>query len=328
MELKHDLSGILPSSEEMDRQLEEQKMRREVAFQRLKDRSDSIRVVDFHVHTFPEKIAKAALKQLSEDSCTTPFMDGTVDQLTASMQEAGIDLSIVLPVITNPAKVAHINLAAARQNETVDQTGILSFAGIHPAAENYRILLRAAREMGFQGIKLHPDYYRIRFDDIRTKRIIALASELDMIVVTHAGTDIGLYPPVYCPVDSIVNVLDDVRPTKLVAAHMGGWNNWDEVLTKLAGRKVWVDTAFSIGDIHWKSPEQKKYNFHQLSDEDFVQLVHALGVERVLFATDSPWAEQKDYVNRVSAMPFTEEEKRFIFADNAKRLLGLIPEEG
>ena len=61
MELKHDLSGILPSSEEMDRQLEEQKMRREVAFQRLKDRSDSIRVVDFHVHTFPEKIAKAAL---------------------------------------------------------------------------------------------------------------------------------------------------------------------------------------------------------------------------------------------------------------------------
>ena len=60
-----------------------------------------------------------------------------------------------------------------------------------------------------------------------------------------------------------------------------------------------------------------------LSDVAFVQLVYALGVNRVLFATDSPWAEQKDYVNRISAIPFTEEEKRKIFAENAKRLLGI-----
>ncbi len=327
MEYNHRIRGMIPTPEEMERQLEEAGKRRKAAWHILKERAEAIRVVDFHVHTFPEKIAKAALKQLSEDSCTEPFTGGTTEELSASMKEAGVDLSIVLPVITNPEKVAHINLSAARQNETVNQTGILSFAGIHPAAENYRILLRQISELGFKGIKLHPDYYRISFDDIRTKRIVDLASELELIIVTHAGTDIGLYPPVYCSVDSIVNVMNDVSPTRLVAAHMGGWNNWDEVLEKLAGRKLWVDTAFSIGEIPWKKPGQPKHGFRQLSDEGFVELVHAMGADRVLFATDSPWAEQKDYVNRISSMPLSEDEKRQIFSENAKRLLGLMPKE-
>ena len=66
-----------------------------------------------------------------------------------------------------------------------------------------------------------------------------------------------------------------------------------------------------------------QYHFHQLEDEAFVELVHKMGVDRVLFATDSPWAEQKDYVNRINGMPLSKDEKRRIFAGNAKRLLGL-----
>lgn len=327
MQLKHKIPGIIPTPEEMERRLQEAKDRRDASWSRLCEKEKELKVIDFHVHTFPEKIAARALEQLSHDSGSRPFTDGTVKELRQSMKEAGVDLSVVLPVVTNPAKVAHINLSAAEQNEHVDETGVLSFAGIHPAAENYRVLLKQAKELGFRGIKLHPDYYGISFDDPRTMRIIDCASELDMIVITHAGTDIGLYPPVCCTVDSIVRVMDTVAPPKLVAAHMGGWNNWDEVLTKLAGRPLWVDTAFSIGEIEWLSPEAEKYGFHQLADEDFIRLVRAMGTDRVLFASDSPWAEQKDYVNRISALPFTEEEKEQIFAGNAKRLLGIDPKQ-
>lgn len=364
MQYRHNLGGI-PTPDEQERQLAEEQEARDTAWRRLCRRTDEIRIIDFHTHTFPDKIAERALAQLSRDSGTIPFTDGTAGALQASMQEAGVDLSVVLPVVTNPEKVAHVNVTAAKQNCTADETGILSFAGIHPAAANYRILLDVVKRLGFKGIKLHPDYYKIPFNDIRTKRVVEYATELDLVVVTHAGTDIGLYPPVYCTVDSIVDVLMDVRPTKLVAAHMGGWNNWDEVADKLAGRNVWVDTAFSIGQIPWiaaegdlqaaggpqaagdpqatggsqaaggpqaegtprgigdPAPDKKKYGFRMLSDVAFVQLVYALGVNRVLFATDSPWAEQKDYVNRISSIPFTEEEKRKIFAENAKQLLGM-----
>ncbi len=323
MQLRRIIDSAIPTPEEQERLLAEEGAARDAAWQRLAARTEEIRIIDFHTHTFPEKIAERALDQLSKDSGTKPFTGGTVQELQASMQEAGVDLSVVLPVVTNPAKVAHINVTAAKQNITVDETGILSFAGIHPEADNYRILLTVAKRLGFRGIKLHPDYYRIAFNDIRTKRIVDFASELDLIVVTHAGTDIGLYPPVYCTVDMVADVIADVHPTKLVAAHMGGWNNWEEVPERLAGRDVRIDTAFSIGEIAWLTPDSAKYGFRQLSDEKFVELVHAMGADRVLFATDSPWAEQKDYVNRISNLPFTEEEKRMIFAENAKRLLGL-----
>ena len=325
MQLKHEIGRIL-SPEEIEKGLEADREARDAAWQRVCDRADEISIIDFHTHIFPEKIAKRALEQLSYDSGSKPFTGGTGKELQASMEKAGIGLSIVLPVITNPAKVAHINAGAARQNCTVDETGLLSFAGIHPESEDYRGLLKMAKKLGFQGIKLHPDYYGVRFNDIRIKRIVDFASELDLIIVTHAGTDIGLYPPICCTVDDVAEVVRDVRPGKLVAAHMGGWNNWDEVAEKLAGREVYVDTAFSIGEIEWNTPESAKYGFHQLSDEAFVQLVYALGTDRVLFATDSPWAEQMDYVNRMAAMPFTDRERKMIFSGNAKRLLG-IPAE-
>ncbi len=323
MKYRSMFEGVIPTPEEMEQRLQAARERREASWDRLKAGAENLRVIDFHVHTFPEKIAERALAQLSRDSGSRPFTGGTVRELRESMKDAGVDLSIVLPVVTNPEKVAHINLSAATQNETVDETGILSFAGIHPAAENYRVLLRQVKELGFKGIKLHPDYYGIMFDDERTMRLIDYASELDLIIVTHAGTDIGLYPPVCCTVDSIVRVMDIVAPPKLVAAHMGGWNNWDEVLTKLAGRPLWVDTAFSIGEIEWLTPQDEKYGFRMLTDEKFVELVHALGEDRVLFATDSPWAEQRDYVNRIRAMSLTEQEKEKILAGNAKQLLGL-----
>ncbi len=323
MQYKKIIKDALPSPEQLKKMDEEAAERRKESWEKLESRADEISIIDFHTHIFPKKIAKRALEHLTEGCRTIPFTGGTEEELRASMKEAGIGLSVSLPVITNPEKVIRINFSAAVQNEKVDETGILSFAGMHPAAENYRALLNTIKRLGFKGIKLHPDFYRIPFDDIQTKRIVDYASELDLIVVTHAGTDIGLYPPVFCTVDSIVNVVKDVRPAKLVAAHMGGWNNWDEVLDKLAGMDLWYDTAFSIGEIPWDAPDANQYHFHQLEDEAFVELVHKMGVDRVLFATDSPWAEQKDYVNRIDGMPLSKDEKRRIFAGNAKRLLGL-----
>ncbi|MBO6161730.1 MAG: amidohydrolase [Eubacterium sp.] len=318
MEYVHGAAGIF-SPEQMEREKLAAEQRRNEAWESLKARAEDIRIIDFHTHIFPDRIAKGALHALAEESQTIPFTAATAESLRESMREAGVDLSIVLPVVTHADKTGKINLSAAKTNET--DTGILSFAGIHPGVEDPKKELKFAKALGLKGVKLHPDYYRMSFDSPETMRIIDLAAEMDMIILTHAGKDIGLYPPTCCPVDAIKRVIREIHPPKLVLAHMGGWNDWDEVLEKLAGEDVYFDTAFSIGDIHWM--DQPKHGFHQLSDEAFVKLVYAVGTDRVLFATDCPWAEQIDYVNRIKAMPFTPEEKQAIFAGNAKRLLGL-----
>ena len=69
---------------------------------------------------------------------------------------AGVDRSIVLPVATNPAKVSHINDAAAKVNEDYAQTGIFSFGGMHPDAPNWKEELSRVERLGLKGVKLHP----------------------------------------------------------------------------------------------------------------------------------------------------------------------------
>jgi predicted TIM-barrel fold metal-dependent hydrolase len=105
---------------------------------------------------------------------------------------------------------------------------------------------------------------------------------------------------------------------------MGGWGEWEDVERNIAGADVWLDTAFSIGPIYPNAedpvPPIASYN---LTDEDFVRLSRKHGTDRILFATDSPWASQLDYAERIRSLPFSEEEREQIFSENAVRLLKL-----
>lgn len=284
-----------------------------------------MRIIDFHTHTFPERMAASALDTLQKESESRAHTDGTVKGLRDSMDKAGIDVSIVLPVVTNPIKASSMNNYAARQNEDFDTTHIFSIGGIHPDTPDVKNVIKEAAHLGLKGLKLHPDYYGVMFDDIRMKRIIDTASEQGLFIITHAGMDIGLYPPICCTIDSILNVIKDVQPETLILAHMGGWMNWEEVTERLApviSKGIYLDTAFSIGEIDWINPDTHK-DYHQMSDDQFLKMVKSFGSEHIVFATDSPWAEQKDYVDRMNKMRLSDEELENIFHKNAESLIAL-----
>ena len=118
------------------------------------------------------------------------------------------------------------------------------------------------------------------------------------------------------------NALKQVGNVKLVLAHMGGWKNWDQVKEHLVDTNAWIDTSFALGEIPdlgdgYYTPESKKL----LSEEEFCELVRLFGSERVLFGTDSPWGPQKKNKEDILALPLTDEEKKNILGENAKRLL-------
>ena len=186
-------------------------------------------IIDFHTHTFPDKIAGSVIGKLQLLSRSRPFTNATNDGLRRSMEQAGINLSILLPVMTNEGQVHKLNELAARTNERWEETGLLSFGGMHPDTEDYKSALRQVADMGLPGIKLHPAYQGADFDDIRYLRIIDKASELGLIVLTHAGWDIGIPEHNYCDTRHVQHVMREVGPDKLVLAHMGGWQDWKAV---------------------------------------------------------------------------------------------------
>ncbi len=268
-------------------------------------------IIDFHTHIFPDKIAEKTISLLSQAAGIPPFSDGTADGLLKSMDEAGIDCSIALPVLTSPAQFESVNRFANEVNCRFQNSErrIISFAGIHPDCDDIEGKMRQIRESGFLGVKIHPDYQGTYIDDEKYIQILACAKDNNLIVVTHAGVDSG-FPnaPVRCTPDRVLRLVKEVPYSRLILAHMGGNEMHDEVYEKLSGCDVYFDTAYVLRFI---------------GEEMFCKTVARHGADRILFASDSPWSGQRQDVNMVMSMNLDAETKQKILCGNARKLLGI-----
>ncbi len=264
-------------------------------------------IVDFHTHTFPDKIAAKTIAALGKVAGVEAKTDGTLTGLLTSMEKSGVDISVIMPVVTRPEQFQTINNVAAKINETYHGR-LISFGGIHPNTQNYKKELEYIKSLGLKGIKLHPDYQKVMIDDIRYKHIIDYASQLGLMVLVHAGIDIGLPEPVHCPPEKALAVIEELHPEKMILAHMGGWKQWDRVEELLAGTNVYFDCAFCS---------------EYLSPEQFEQIVKKHGAERILFASDSPWEDPAATIRWIERTDLSEEEKACIYYKNACRILSV-----
>ena len=281
-------------------------------------------IIDIHTHTFPDKIAAATLDKLKHLSHTIPFTDGTAAGLAASMARAGVDRSVVMRVATSPRQVPHVNDASARMNELGAQTGVLSFGCMHPDFDGWKEELARVRDLGLKGIKLHPQYQDTDFDDPRYLRILDRCGELGLVVLTHAGLDIGMPGKDNCAPEMVARALAQVGPVKLVLAHMGGWRQWDRVEALLPGTGVYLDTSFSLGEITPLDDGHYRPGDLPLLDEAaFLRMVRRFGPDRILFGTDSPWDDQGAALARLRALPLEKSELDAILGGNARKLLEL-----
>ena len=274
-------------------------------------------IVDFHTHCFPDAIAAKALKKLADASHAVPLTGGTAGDLAAAARAGGVDLSIVLPVATSPGQVGSINDFAARLNERTAETGLFSFGGAHPDDPDWREHMKQVAERGMKGVKLHPVYQGADIDDPRYLRMLTYAGELGLVVITHAGYDIGFPGVRRVAPDMTRRALMQAGPVTLVLAHMGGWLQWEQVKEELADTTAYLDTSFSTGTVGQTDGEP----IRMLDQQGFMDMVRIFGAERLLFGTDSPWSGQRESIDWIRSLPLSDEEKTAILGGNAMKLL-------
>ena len=283
-----------------------------------------ILIIDFHVHTFPDKIAASALEKLQANSHTLPFTDGTLSALEFSMKESGVSYSILQPVATRPEQVSGINDKAVKLNS--ESKNIISFGAMHPEFENFETELERISRANIKGIKLHPVYQGLNIDDEKFIKILACACDLDLAVLIHAGWDIGFPGNDFAIPERIYKALKKIEnPKKIILAHMGGWRAWDDSEKFFADYDgVYIDTAFSLGhftpngDNFYKSPEECA----MLKPEKFTKIIKSFGASRVIFGTDSPWSCQKESVESFKALKnLSDAEKNLILYQNAASIV-------
>ena len=262
-------------------------------------------IVDIHAHIFPNDKGEAILSDLFSRANVPYFSDGSVKSLNDSMQNAGIDISIASRITTRQQGVKSTNswlLENRREN-------ILVMATIHPDMPDLGEYMDSLTDMDFKGIKVHSQYQKIFVDDPKMDPIYDRARSLNLPVLFHAGFDRGLPPPTCATPARLINVHRRFPNLTIIAAHMGGEDNYEETESFLLGEDIYLDTSFVLR-IMKKSTLRRFFSRHP--------------IEMFLFGTDTPFTDQKTELNYLLDLPFlTSGEKEKIAGLNAAALLGL-----
>lgn len=256
--------------------------------------------IDVHAHIFPDKIAEKVISSLEEYYNFSWQGNGTVKDLLSGMERAGVEKTVVFSCATKPEQVVPAN-GFLHEVKAAYPDKFYAFGTIHPDHPDVPGMLKSIREYGLQGIKLHPDFQRVYIDEPAMMRIYEqLDGALPLII--HMGdwrTD-------FSSPFRLARVLERFPQLKVIAAHFGGYSEWDQVWKHLVGRDVYFDTSSSI---------------FKLGAAEAAKIVRAHGVEKILFASDYPAVLPEQAISDVLAMQLSEAENEKIFYLNARRLL-------
>ena len=263
------------------------------------------RIIDIHTHAFPDFLAEKAIIALEATSGDEKaHLDGTISDLLKSMDRAGIEISVICSIATVPKQVPSIT----KWSKEIASDRIVPFSSIHPDYADFRDELARIKDAGLKGIKMHPQYQGFKIDEDRAMPIYEALVAHDLILVIHAGFDISFPTDPSASPDKTARVIERFPELKLVACHFGGWRQWDEVRRYLAGKGLYFETSYTIGD---------------LPQERIMELIELHGEDKIVFGTDSPWKDQADSVEEIKSLPISQEAKEKILHMNTERLLGL-----
>ena len=268
------------------------------------------KIIDFHTHIFPDKIAERTIGFLVEKGGIPAYSNGTLSGLKKELDEGQVCVGVALPVLTKPESFESVLRFTQAVNEGYfsNEHNVLSFAGIHPDCEDIEGKMARIKACGFKGVKIHPDYQQTFIDDERFIRILNAAIDEDLIVSAHAGFDVGYPECTHCTPIRTVRALDRLKgDIKLVLAHMGGCRMHEEVYALLAGRNVYFDTSYVLDE---------------MDKGLFLKIVEKHGADKIVFASDCPWKKPKTLVEALRSMGLSKEDEDKIFYKNAEKLLG------
>lgn len=271
-------------------------------------------VVDVHVHTFPDNLAIRALQKLVDkaDNRITTVGDGTVGGLLKQMRAAAVDYAVVCPIATRPAQFAGIlaEADALRSGERGAEAAahLIPFASVHPDDEARFSHLRQVAERGIRGIKLHPYYQPCVVDSSEMLEYFRCCRDLGLVVQCHCGFDIGFPLDPVCNPARIGRVIRSVPGLRLIAAHLGGWLQWEEALSHLVGQDIYLDTSILPMNATEDAPQR---------------VLREHPVDRLLFATDWPWLSFGEGIDFVRSGMGSLAHERLVLGGNAARLLGI-----
>lgn len=258
-------------------------------------------VIDGHVHLWPDKIARAALRTPSGN--IVRFGDGTVADATAAMALADVDRAICLAVADTAER-----LEAANRFVGELPVPFIGFGTVH-AGRSVEDNLASLRENGLRGVKVHPLFQGYAADDKRLWNILD-ALQGEFVCVFHVGPEQAGHANVLATPKMIADISRAFPGLAVVAAHFGGYHVYEEALEHTIGLPIHLDTSWPPG-------------LASIDPGRVRSIIERHGADRIVFATDWPMADPVAEVAAIRALGLPDADTEAILGGNFSRLLGL-----
>ena len=225
---------------------------------------------------------------------------------------------ILLVAATKPEQVKPANdWALALQSATPEELKpefpmqslprIIPFGTFHPDDPNWQFEIKRLKKAGIKGIKLHPEFQGIDLADPRLNDFFA-EIEHDFIVMIHVGDPVISQSNRSTP-QKVASILDNFQDIRIIAAHLGGYQFWDDACESLAGRDIYLDTSSALSYIE---PELLQ------------KIVTKHGTEQLLFGSDYPLSSPEQELAMFDTIHWlSTTEKERILGQNCARLLDI-----
>lgn len=266
------------------------------------DFAENYEICDAHAHIFPEKIAEKAVSSIGNFySLPMDYNIGKSDVLLESGRKIGVSHYLVCSTATTPHQVESIN------NFIIDECNrhpeFVGFGTLHPDYENIEAEVDRCINAGLKGIKLHPDFQQFYIDDDKAFRIYeAVKGRIPVLI--HMGD--ARYD--YSRPARLENVVKNIPELKAFAAHLGGYERWNEAVTCLYYDNIRFDTCSSLEFI---SPEFAR------------EIIYGFGTDKVFWGTDFPMWDHTKELLRFKRLNLTDSENRKILSENFKKEFNL-----
>lgn len=267
--------------------------------------SNPARIIDIHAHVFPPKILSRAVESIGQFYNLSMHKDGSLEKMMKESEEAGIVCSVIFSTATAVSQVHSIHTFIHQLQESSNGK-LVGFGTLHPdmTREETRAEVEYIQSMGLRGIKLHPDFQRIQAD---SDEVFALAEVVSgrLPLLIHAGD----YRHSFSHPEQVRRLALAFPELTLIAAHFGGWSEWDKAPEALSGLpNVYVDTSSTLDFVSVERAEN---------------MIAQYGADHVLFGTDYPMWGAKEELLRFSRLRISIEDQRKILFENASKLLNI-----
>jgi predicted TIM-barrel fold metal-dependent hydrolase len=260
------------------------------------------KIIDFHSHAFPDAVAARAIPALEEAGDVKAYTDGTCSGLLASMDNAGIEKSVICSIATKVDQFQPI----FNWSKQVQSKRIIPLPSVHPDDPELIHHIASIKNDGFIGIKMHPYYQNFFLSEKRMSPVYKAVIDNNLFLVMHTGFDIAYPRTRRADPEQVIKVLKTFPELKLITTHLGGWDDWEEVERLLIGRPVYIEISFALDFLDPRNARR---------------LITTHPEEYILFGTDSPWADQKQCLEKVQELELKKELLQKIVWENGIRLL-------